>query len=118
MRAKVSAVFCGFTQGEFKPDDGDKIEYCNAAFSVRGTADTFQLKVDKAVNPDDLREYQDNYLLVDMRYDANYKNFKGRIIDLFPTEAAMNSAGFYTPDEPGYVAPARPAAVVAAAAAK
>ena len=81
MLSKVCSVFTGFSRGEFEGEKGDKIEWCNAAFSVPGTADTFLLKVNlDEVDPGLLKPYKANYLMVDFRYDSKFKNWKGYIV--------------------------------------
>ena len=55
MLAKVCSVFTGYSKGDFVSEDGEVIDWCNAAFSVPGTADMLLLKVNqKEVEPDEL----------------------------------------------------------------
>lgn len=99
MLTKVGSVFLGFSNGDFVTDDGEKIDWCNAAFSTPGTADTFVLKVNQdKVDPGSLNPYRVNFLLVDFRYDKKYNTYKGYIVDVFDSEADMNAAPFELPD--------------------
>ena len=100
MLTKVGSVFLGFSNGDFVTEDGEKIDWCNAAFSPPGTADTFVLKVNQdKVDPDVLTPYRVNFLLVDFRYDKKYNTYKGYIVKVFPSEAAMNADPLGVPDE-------------------
>ena len=93
MLSKVCSVFTGFSRGEFEGEKGDKIEWCNAAFSVPGTADTFLLKVNlDEVDPGLLKPYKANYLMVDFRYDSKFKNWKGYIVGVFPNREEFDAA--------------------------
>lgn len=93
MLSKVCSVFTGFSRGEFEGEKGDKIEWCNAAFSVPGTADTFLLKVNlDEVDPGLLKPYKANYLMVDFRYDSKFKNWKGYIVRVFPSRKEFDAA--------------------------
>ena len=47
MLAKVCSVFTGYSKGDFVSEDGEVIDWCNAAFSVPGTADMLLLKVNQ-----------------------------------------------------------------------
>lgn len=116
MLAKTCSVFVGYSKGEFEGEKGDTIDWCNAAFSVPGTADTFLLKVNlKEVNPDLLVPYKGNYLLVDFRYDKKFNNWKGYIVKVFDSEEAMNAEPL---DEiPAYLLPDRMSTAKAAAVA-
>lgn len=99
MLTKVASVFLGFSSGDFVSEDGEKIDWCNAAFSVPSTADTFVLKVNQdKVDPDVLTPYRVNFLLVDFRYDKKYNTYKGYIVDVFDSEADMNAAPLELPD--------------------
>ena len=92
MLAKVCSVFTGYSKGDFVSEDGEVIDWCNAAFSVPGTADMLLLKVNqKEVEPDELKPYRANFLLVDFRFDKKYNTYKGYIVKVFPSEAAMNA---------------------------
>ena len=97
MLTKVGSVFLGFSNGDFLTDD--VIDWCNAAFSTPGTADTFVLKVNQdKVDPGSLNPYRVNFLLVDFRYDKKYNTYKGYIVDVFDSEADMNAAPLELPD--------------------
>lgn len=99
MLTKVGSVFLGFSNGDFLTDDGEVIDWCNAAFSTPGTADTFVLKVNQdKVDPGSLNPYRVNFLLVDFRYDKKYNTYKGYIVDVFDSEADMNAAPLELPD--------------------
>ena len=99
MLTKVGSVFLGFSNGDFVTEDGEKIDWCNAAFSTPGTADTFLLKVNQdKVDPDVLTPYRVNFLLVDFRYDKKYNTYKGYIVDVFDSEADMNASPLELPD--------------------
>ena len=92
-------MFLGFSNGDFLTDDGEVIDWCNAAFSTPGTADTFVLKVNQdKVDPGSLNPYRVNFLLVDFRYDKKYNTYKGYIVDVFDSEADMNAAPLELPD--------------------
>ena len=100
MLAKVCSVFTGYSKGDFVSEDGEVIDWCNAAFSVPGTADMLLLKVNqKEVEPDELKPYRANFLLVDFRFDKKYNTYKGYIVKVFPSEAAMNAYPLGVPDE-------------------
>lgn len=100
MLTKVGSVFLGFSNGDFVTEDGEKIDWCNAAFSTPGTADTFVLKVNQdKVDPGSLNPYRVNFLLVDFRYDKKYNTYKGYIVDVFGSEADMNAAPLELPDD-------------------
>lgn len=100
MLTKVASVFLGFSSGDFVSEDGEKIDWCNAAFSTPGTADTNVLKVNQdKVDPDVLTPYRVNFLLVDFRYDKKYNTYKGYIVDVFDSEADMNAFPLQVPDE-------------------
>ena len=86
MLAKVCSVFTGYSKGDFVSEDGEVIDWCNAAFSVPGTAD-------------ELKPYRANFLLVDFRFDKKYNTYKGYIVKVFPSEAAMNADPLGVPDE-------------------
>ena len=93
MMTKACSVFMGFSSGEFEGESGDKVRWCNAAFSVPGTADTFILKVDQdEVDPKQLKPYRANYLLIDFRYDSKFKNWKGVIVEVFASKADFDAA--------------------------
>lgn len=92
MLAKACGVFCGYSKGDFEDKDGVTVDWCNAAFSVPGSADTYTLKVNlKEVDPELLVEYEPNYLLLDFRYNASAKSWRGYIVDVFPDEEAMEA---------------------------
>lgn len=58
------------------------------------------LKVNqKEVEPDELKPYRANFLLVDFRFDKKYNTYKGYIVKVFPSEAAMNADPLGVPDE-------------------
>ena len=93
MMTKACSVFVGFSKGEFQGEKGDTVKWCNAAFSVPGTADTFILKVNQdEVSPDSLKPYKANYLLIDFRYDSKYKSWKGVIVKVFASKADFDAA--------------------------
>lgn len=99
MLSKVCSVFTGYSKGDFVSEDGELIGWCNAAFSVPGTADTLVLKVNqKEVEPDDLKPYRANFLLVDFRFDKKYNTYKGYIVKVYDSEAAMNADPLDVPD--------------------
>ena len=104
MLAKVCSVFTGYYKKKTGwvgvEEDGEVIDWCNAAFSVPGTADMLLLKVNqKEVEPDELKPYRANFLLVDFRFDKKYNTYKGYIVKVFPSEAAMNADPLGVPDE-------------------
>lgn len=110
MLVKMCSVFTGFSNGDFVSDDGVKIDWCNAAFSVPGTADTFVLRVNQdECDPEELAPYRANFLLVDFRYDKKFNTFKGYICKIYPNEAAMNAEPLDVPDELRPDRPAKPA---------
>lgn len=121
MQAKVCSVFTGFSRGEFEGEKGDTIQWCNAAFSVPGTADTFLLKVNlDEVDPNLLKPYKANYLMVDFRYDSKFKNWKGYIVGVFENRRLFDEAAVDVDipaelfDEAPAVSPLKAAAVAAA----
>lgn len=121
MLAKVCSVFTGFSKGDFKTEDGEVIDWCNAAFSVPGTADTFLLKVrTEEVDPNRLKPYRANYLMVDFRYDSKFKNWKGYIVEVYDSRALFDAATVDNDipadlfDEPPAVSSLKAAAVAAA----
>lgn len=114
MLVKMCSVFTGFSSGDIVTEKGDKIDWCNAAFSVPGTADTFVLKVDQdECDPEQLQPYRANFLLVDFRFDKKFGTFKGYILKVFPSESAMNAEPLDIPDELRSDRPAKPAAAPA-----
>ncbi|WP_304426548.1 hypothetical protein [uncultured Adlercreutzia sp.] len=124
MLAKVCSVFTGYSKGDFEGEKGEKIKWCNAAFSVPGTADQFILKVNlDEVNPDLLVAYKANYLMVDFRYDKKFNNWKGYIVQVFSTRDEMEEApldeipAYLLPDYDGGASAVK-AAVIANAAKK
>lgn len=97
---KMCSVFTGFSSGDFVSEKGEKVDWCNAAFSVPGTADTFVLKVSQDdCDPNELRPYRANFMLVDFRYDKKFSTFKGYIQKVYPSEAAMNADPLDVPDD-------------------
>lgn len=117
MLTKACGVFLGYSKGEFEGKEGDKISWCNAAFSVPGTADTYVLKVNQdEVSPDSLVAYKANFLMIDFRYDAKFKTWKGVITDVFPTREAFDAAEVSDNIPPElFVSDAKAAAVAAVA---
>lgn len=100
MRAKVKAVYLGSLCNDFKDKQtGEVISYRKAQFDVRGAMETFQLSVPKDLDCACLKEYQDAFLLVDFRYDDKFKNFKGRLVNVYPTEKAWLEASGLTQAE-------------------
>ncbi|WP_102374661.1 hypothetical protein [Raoultibacter massiliensis] len=93
MRAKVSAVYLGVVENSFvDKSNGETVFYRRANFSVRGTADTFILAVPKDLDISVLKDYQDSYLLVDFRFDPKFNTFKGRLVNVYPTEKVWKDA--------------------------
>ena len=104
MLAKVCSVFTGYSKGDFEGEKGETIKWCNAAFSVPGSADTFLLKVNTdEVNPDLLVPYKANYLMVDFRFDKKFNNWKGYIVEVFQSRTDMEAAPL--DDIPAYLMP-------------
>lgn len=93
MRAKVSAVYLGSVENSFvDKSNGETVFYRKANFSVRGTAESFLLSIPKDLDASALKEYQDAYLLVDFRYDAKFNNFKGKLVNVYPSEKVWKDA--------------------------
>lgn len=80
MRAKVEAVFIGKVENSFKNDDGETIDYRQIAVNVPGEMDSCVLSVPKDVEFDNLVPYQPCFLIVDFRFNHQYRNYKARVV--------------------------------------
>lgn len=100
MRAKVTAVFLGIQENSFiDKKTGEKIEFKRATFNVRNSSETFELGIPKDLDTTFLNQYQDAYLLLDLRYNQASRNYTGRVVNVYPDEDTMNFAPMLSQSE-------------------
>ena len=92
MRAKLSASFIGNVDSTFKNSDGEEIAYRQAMFAVLGEMEAPVFSIPKELDISMLRPGEVAHMVVDFRYNAQYKNFKGRVVALYPTDKALADA--------------------------
>lgn len=92
MKAKVIATFIGGVSSSFKNDKGEEIPYRQGMFAVLGEMEAPVFSIPEDVSLASLTPGQVAYMVVDFRYNSQFKNFKGRVAALYPDEKALAAA--------------------------
>lgn len=92
MRSKLSAIFVGGVDSSFQNKDGDTIEFRQGRFAIPGEMETPIFSFPKGLDISNLKPMEPAHMVVDFRYNDQYKNFKARVVAIYPTEKALNDA--------------------------
>ena len=106
MRAKVQAVFIGKVENSFKDDDGNSVEYKQISINVPGEMDSCIVSVPKDVDFNNLVPYQPCFLILEFRFNHQYRNYKARVVKICKDSADLvnTDAYFDNPEANGYLA--------------
>lgn len=108
MKSKVIARFIGGVDSTFKNDKGEEIAFRQGRFGIPGEMETPIFRFPAELDTSLLEPFQTAYLVVDFRYNDQYKNFKGYVDAIYPDEKSLNAAQIGGGYQPGsYLASAQ-----------
>lgn len=98
MRAKVEGIFIGKVENSFKDNEGQTVEYKQIAVNIPGELESNILSVPKDVDFTNLVPYQPCFLIVDFRFNSQYRNYKARVVRILADGKELAAVPLYYDD--------------------